>query len=90
MLLCSNALFVTKVIGPRLVYQPFALLRRPEQLLTNLCQFDILHSGPGRGPNAIRSNEAARVHRAARWRDGRVAARGPRAAARAHEAHRRA
>src|SRR5215472_3800035 len=29
------------------------LLRRPERLLTNLCQFDILQSGPGRGPNAI-------------------------------------
>src|SRR5215831_19942171 len=28
------------------------LLRRPEQLLTNLCQFDILQSGLGGGPNA--------------------------------------
>jgi hypothetical protein len=25
MLLCSNAPFVTKVIGPRLVYQPLAV-----------------------------------------------------------------
>src|SRR5262245_45763523 len=66
MLLCSTALFVARVIGPWLV-KPFGLLRH---LLTNLCQSDILQSCPGRGPNAIRSIEAARVHHAARWRDG--------------------
>src|SRR5262245_49298423 len=79
MLLCSNALFVTKVIGPRVVYQPLAATS-PEQLLTNLCQFDILQSGPGRGPNAIRSIEPARVHLAARRRSCGVAARGAGAA----------
>src|SRR5262249_32724705 len=31
-------------------------------LLTALCQFDILRSGPGRGPNAIRSIEAPHGH----------------------------
>src|SRR5262249_29244394 len=35
-------------------------------LLTDHCQFDILHRGPGRGPNAIRSVETPRVHHAAR------------------------
>src|SRR5215472_12618210 len=65
------------------------LLRRPERLLTNLCQFDILQSGPGRGPNAIRSIETPRRHHTARWCGG-VAACGERAAGRADAADRRA
>src|SRR6516164_4968818 len=52
-----------------------------QDLLTNLCQFDILQSDPGRGPNAIRSLETSRVHHTARQRGCGVAARGARAAA---------
>ena len=60
MFLCSNALFVAKVIGASACeeYSAIRLLRTLRHLLTNLCQFDILQSGPGRGPNAIRSIEA--------------------------------
>src|SRR5262249_12155259 len=47
--------------------------------------------GPGwRGSNAIRPTETARVHHAAGRRGGGVAARGARAAGRAHAAHWRA
>src|SRR5262249_37095344 len=53
----------------------------PSSLLHNPPQFDILQSGPGRGPNAIRSIETARVHHAARRCGGGMAVYGPCAAA---------
>src|SRR5262249_48657720 len=56
--------------------------------LTDPCQFDILQSGPGRGPNAIRS-KTARIHHPSRRRGGHVAARGARAAGRPHLSPRR-
>ena len=73
MLLCSNALVVAKVIGGPGCEEYPALPHR--RLLTEPRQFEILHPGWLRGPNAIRSIEEARVHHAAR-RSGGVAARG--------------
>src|SRR5262249_2272835 len=82
MLLCSDALFVAKVIGVSAgeEYPAFGCCVPLRHLLTSLCQFDILQSGPGRGPNAIRSTTSTGVHHAARRRGCRMAARGARAA----------
>src|SRR5262249_42965680 len=63
--------------------RPGLLLRAapPDYPLTDPLQFDILQSDPGwRGPNAIRSIEAARLHHAARRCGGGVAAPDARAA----------